>query len=245
MMERAGEAELAFSGFYALWIGVESEIAEDFQLAHSRDHLADHMSYLGPGGILWARRYTGGVGTLPPNFAFYGMAGLSRLIDPAYANARIPMSDWFRTEIGPCFRDRIPHHCDVLGTNGAGIGGAIATFIFEFGQSEKAAAALPAQLTKRPSITAAHIGKVNWQVPAAVGQPLPTRTSNAPLGVLVVESFDRHRLAAAIEGIAESMTAGKLATKVVGWAHYTLSYQLSYTDLVRHAKFTRQLGGIS
>jgi hypothetical protein len=244
-MKHAHVDRQKFTGFYALWIGVENEIAEDFQLAHARDHLADHMSYLGPGGILWARRNTGGVGTLPPNFAFYGMADLSRLIDPAHASARIPMSDWFRTEVRPRFRDRIPHHCDLLGSSGAGIGGAVATFIFEFGPNENAAATLPAQLSKCAAITAAHLGKVNWEVPAAVGQPLPTRTHDAPLGVLVVESFDRHRLAAAIDGIAESVIASKLATNIVAWAHYALSYQLSYSDLSSNVKFTRALGGTS
>ncbi len=240
-MKRPIDTPIGFTAFYALWIGVENEIAEEFQLAHARDHLADHMSYLGPGGILWARRHTGGIGTLPPNFAFYGMADLLRLTDPAFASARIPMSDWFRNEVRPRFRDRIPHHCDVLASSGAGIGGAVATLIFEFGANATTATALTAELTKLAAITAAHIGRVNWNVPSAVGQPLLAPTSDAPLGVLVIEGFDRHRLAAAVDGIAALMIARKLAARITGWAHYALSYQLAYADLATHVKFARAI----
>ncbi len=229
------------AGFFTMWNGMAPEVSEAFQLAHARDHLADHLGYLGENGILWARRHNRGVGTLPPNFALYGMADLSRLTDPADADRRVPMSDWFRNEIRPKFRDRIAHHSRVLASAGAGAGGAVATWLTDLtgdGCDAVKVQTFLERLLDREAVTAAHLGLVDWTVPNSVGQPLPVQEPGAPeLGVLIVESFDRYRLSSDMPAIFDDLLKVGLATAQRGFGHYDFSYALNFADLAHHKRF--------
>ena len=227
-------------GFLALWMSLPPEVGEAFELAHARDHLADHLGYLGPDGILWARRHHRGKGTLPPYFAFYGMSSLDVLTDAANAACRVPMSDAFRP-IRAQFRDRIGHHCRLLASAGTGTGGSVATFVAEVASADLAAGAarpLVDALVERAPLTAAHVGIVDWNVPASVGQPLPVRPAGAPdLVVLVVEGFDRWRLAAEVDAVAATLCSSGIATRVTGWGHYALSCALRHDELPQWVRY--------
>lgn len=129
----------AGNGFFAMWAGIAPDMAAAFELMHARDHLAEHLAYLGEGGILWARRYGEGQGVLPPNFAFYGMRDLDRLTGPGSADRKVFETEFFKA-IRPHYRDRIAHHCRVLGSAGAGTGSAAATFLLDLRRRQLARA---------------------------------------------------------------------------------------------------------
>ena len=65
-----------------MWCDVDSLHKLEFDRMHSREHLLDHLAYMGSNAMLAGRRYVDGVGTLPPFFMFYDMASLDPLTDP-------------------------------------------------------------------------------------------------------------------------------------------------------------------
>lgn len=230
-------------GFFAMWNGMAPDHARDFALMHTRDHLGEHLAYLGEGGILWARRHGGGLGDLPPNFAFYGMASLDRLIDPAHADAKVHETAWFKA-VRQHFRDRIAHHCRLLGSAGAGIGSAVATFLVDLGpravSGEAEVGRLLDDLTRLPPVTAVHLGQVEWTVPIRVGQAPPARPDgDADLGVAIVEGFDRYDLAAAMLAVGAAMVGSGVVAGIRASAHYGFSYALDHRDLARLRHYRR------
>jgi hypothetical protein len=231
------------SGFFAMWNGIAPEAAAEFPLMHARDHIGEHLSYLGPGGIQWARRFGTGQGNLPPYFAMYAMPTLEALVDPQFADAQVCQTSWFLA-IRPHYRDRIAHHCRVLASSGGGVGSAAATFHLHLGPEAKTDCALLDEamdsLTRLAPITAAHLGVPDWTVPHRVGLPLPDfDAADAELGVLVVESFDRFELVRALDDIAEYLSIRGIAMKVRAYAHYSLSYALDQADLQHLRHFRR------
>ncbi|TQI73983.1 hypothetical protein FHT98_1721 [Bosea sp. AK1] len=223
----------AGNGFFAMWAGIAPDVAAAFELMHARDHLAEHLAYLGEGGILWARRYGEGQGILPPNFAFYGMRDLDRLTGPGSAERKVFETEFFKA-IRPHYRDRIAHHCRVLGSAGAGTGSAVATFLLDLRAEDGAPAQIADRLTCLPSVTAAHIGAVDWGVPIrAGGVPPPCPPGDERLGIAVVEGFSRWRMAGEFASITEIL--GQAGT-IRSAGHYGFSYALDYAEVpgLRH-----------
>jgi hypothetical protein len=231
------------NGFFAMWHGIAPEVAPDLSLMHTRDHLAEHLAYLGPQGILWARRHEDGQSTLPPFFAFYGMASLKPLTDPAFADRTVHETAWFWS-IRPHYRDRVAHHCDVLASAGGGTGGAVGTMLVRLSADAalrgEDTAALADRLTRRPAFTAAHLGRVEWSAPPRVGMaPNTPAAGEERLGVLVLEGFDRFTLAASMERAAQEALASAVVEAVLRTGHYALSYALRHDEASALRHFRR------
>ncbi|WP_439498168.1 hypothetical protein [Bosea sp. (in: a-proteobacteria)] len=220
------------SGFFAMWNGIAPEFAERFALMHARDHLGEHLSYLGEEGILWARRHGEGQGALPPFFAFYAMASLDRLVAPGAASHQVHETALFKA-MREHYRDRIAHHCRVLASAGAGTGGAVATFLVTLtAGAADAAAELADRLTRLAAVTAAHIGAVDWNVPVRAGGVPPTcPPGQEHLGVVVIESYSRFALARSLDEIAGLVGASGVAAALKAAGHYGLSYALTYGEV--------------
>ncbi|WP_332684056.1 hypothetical protein [Bosea sp. (in: a-proteobacteria)] len=199
---------------------------------HARDHLGEHLSYLGEGGILWARRHGEGQGTLPPFFAFYAMGSLERLTAPGAAAHQVHETELFKA-VREHYRDRIPHHCRVLGSASAGTGSAVATFLVELADGASGRAAdLADRLTRLAPVTAAHLGAVDWSVPVrAGGVPAACPPGDERLGVVVVESYSRPALVRGFDAIARLIGGGAAVAAVRGAGHYGLSYALGYAEV--------------
>lgn len=220
------------SGFFAMWNGIAPAMAETFALMHARDHLGEHLSYLGQDGILWARRHGEGQGTLPPFFTWYAMASLDRLTAPDAAAHQVHETQLFKA-VRAHYRDRVPHHCRVLASAGAGTGGAVATFLLELadGASDRAAS-LVDRLTRLPPVTAAHLGAVDWSVPIRAGAAAPPcPPGDERLGVLLVESYGRLALVQGWEEIVRLIRGSGVTGVIRGSGHYALSYALAHAEL--------------
>ena len=223
------------AGFYAMWNGMDPAHMPEFELMHARNHMPAHVGYLGDGGILAARRHGSGVGALPPFFTFYDMRSLDVLTDPVFAHRRVVESEWF-LQLRPHYRDHIRHHCRVQGRAGGGIGGAAGTLLMRLRAAvpadAAAAEALCAELVSRASITAAHFGVADPHVPTLVGgAPPPRNVDDEPVGVLVVEGYERHVLAADLPSIARRMVGLGIAAAPPRFAHYALSLAVDYAEL--------------
>lgn len=220
------------SGFFAMWNGIAPAMAEAFALMHTRDHLGEHLSYLGEDGILFARRFGEGQGTLPPFFAFYAMASLDRLTAPGAGQHQVHETAFFKA-VREHYRDRIPHHCRVLASAGTGTGSVVATFLVELaGGGAERAGELADRLTRLAPVTAAHIGAVDWSVPVrAGGVPPACPTGDENLGVVIVESYARLALVRSFEEIARAIGVSGVAGTIRGSGHYALSYALNYSEV--------------
>ncbi|WP_332699027.1 hypothetical protein [Bosea sp. (in: a-proteobacteria)] len=220
------------SGFFAMWNDIAPGFAEEFELMHARDHLGEHLSYLGEAGILWARRHGEGEGSLPPFFAFYAMASLDRLTAPGAARHQVHETALFKA-VREHYRDRIPHHCRVLASAGAGAGGAVATFLVVLADDAAGGGAeLADRLTQLAPVTAAHLGVVDWSVPIrAGGVPPACPAGDERLGVVIVESYSRPALARCFAEIAGLIAGSACVAATRGAGHYRLSYALAYEEV--------------
>jgi len=225
------------TGFYAMWNGMDPAHVPQFDLMHARNHMGAHIGYLGEAGILGARRHAGGLGSLPPFFTFYDMRTVDVLTAPEYQDRRVVESAWF-LRLRPHYRDHIRHHCRVLGRSGGGVGGTVATLLMKL--HEEAAAdragsvALCDDLVRRGAITAAHLGVADPNVPTIVGgSPPPRKPEEEPVGVLVLESYDRYALASDLPWIAQHLVELGVCASIPRFAHYALSLALDYSDLAR------------
>lgn len=231
------------SAFFAMWNGMAPEHAAEFPLMHARDHIGEHMAYLGRDGIRWVRRFADGHGSLPPNFVFYGMPSLDPLVDPAFAQAHVVETPWFLS-MRPHYRDRIAYHFRVLASAGGGTGGSVGTLLLDLAAdartpSAKLDDAIDA-MTRVPAVTAAHLGLADWTVPHHVGRPLPPcPQGQEDTGVLVVESFDRFDLATSMQALVTMLRECGIARAVRGHAHYAFSYAMNHDDLDHLQHFRR------
>ena len=225
----------AGTGFYAMWNGMEPAHVPEFDLMHARSHMAAHIAYLGEGAILGARRHGDGVGTLPPFFTLYDMRTLDVLTAPELRDRRVNESPWF-LGLRPRYRDHIRHHCRVLARAGGGVGGSVATLLMRLtdraASNSGMARALCGELLGRGPVTAAHVGLADPTLPTLVGGSRPPRSvEDEPVGVLVLESYSRHALAAELPDIARRVHALGIAAAAPRWAHYALSLGLDYGEL--------------
>lgn len=222
------------TGFYAMWNGMDPAWVPEFDLMHARNHMAAHVGYLGERSILSARRHSSGVGSLPPFFTFYDMDTLDILTAPEYRDCRVAESAWF-LRLRPHYRDHIRHHCRVVARNGGGVGGSVGTLLMRLTATAVAGEGIEAfcsGLVDRAAITAAHIGVADPLLPTLVGgSPPPRDVGEEPVGVLVVESFDRFALAAELPRIARDVCECGIAAPAPRWSHYSLSLALDYAEL--------------
>lgn len=227
----------AGDGFYAMWNGMDPQHMLAFELMHARSHMPAHVAYLGPHGILAARRYGQGAGTLPPFFTFYDMRSLDVLTDPGNQHRRVVESAWFQA-LRPHYRDHIRHHCRVVARAGAGTGGCAATFILRLSDAVMAGARpvvdLCDTLVARAAIAAAHFGIADPTMPTLVGgAPPPRNLAEEPVGVLVVESYDRHVLAGEMVAVCREVLGAGIAAGPIRCSHYALSMAVEYEELQR------------
>lgn len=231
------------SGAFLMWNDISARFKREFALMHTRDHVPEHMSYLGPDGMQWARRYIDGQGNMPSYFTFYGMPSLRVLSDAEHAQCRVTETQWF-LKMRPFYQDREAHHCRVVGRAGAGIGGCAATFIVDLANTYMQSPSLLEQfmdgLTQIAPVTTAHLFHSDWDVPIRRGMPPPNgREGNEGLGVLVLESFDRYALADSFEAIEHALTSQGIATHIRSSAHYALAYLIGIEEINRLKHYRR------
>ena len=223
------------SGFFAMWNGIAPEHARSFALMHTRDHLAEHVAYLGEDGFSWARRFCAGLGSLPPNFAWYAIPSLSRLRGSAASAARVHETALFKA-LRPHYRDRIAHHCQVLASAGGGTGSAAATILVTLTEaackSRSLAQSAVDAMTQMDAVTAAHLSVVDWTVPVRAGGALPSQgPDDARLGVLLIEGFERFDLAASVEPVMDLVRRSNVVDAIHRHGHYALSYALERAEV--------------
>ncbi|MBB6469091.1 hypothetical protein HNQ96_004980 [Aminobacter lissarensis] len=223
------------SGLFTMWNDVEPQKKFDFNFMHSRNHLLDHLAYLGENGILEGRRYVDGNGTLPPFFMLYDMRSLSILVDDEHQHCRVADSPWFLS-LRPSIRDLIRYNWNVVCRAGGGCGSAAATFLIEApkGTSDRLTIWKPflSHLLTSTACTAAHVGSIDLTTPIRVSQPVPEYTdADISRELLVVESFDRHLLARTVDQIDAELQSVGLADARTRYSHYSLSFQLEFGDL--------------
>ena len=235
------------SGAFLMWNNISPRLGGEFPLMHTRDHVPEHMSYLGADGMQWARRYADGQGDMPRFFTFYGMPDLSVLSDSEHADCRVTETQWF-LKMRPDYQDREAHHCRVVASAGGGIGGAAATFVIDLAERHDAAeansqasmAAFIDDLTKMPDVVTAHLFKVDWDAPLRQGLPPPGgREGNERLGLLVLEGFDRYALSTSMEATTKALIQSGISTGVRSSAHYALAYVLGIEEIPKLKYFRR------
>ncbi len=228
-------------GIFTMWNDVEPLHKFEFNVMHARNHLLDHLAYLGENAILSGRRYVDGIGTLPPFFMFYDMATLDVLTDEAHQDCRVADSEWF-LQLRPHVRDLIRYNWRVVARTGGGVGSSSATFIVRRaasnGSDETTAWQRFAEdVLGNTSCTAAHVAFVDLATPIRVGQAVPSyEPDDARNALIVVEAFDRFLLAEESRQIDRALQTAGLSAGPAKLSHYALSFALDYRDLPKTSR---------
>ncbi len=227
-------------GFVALWHNVPAAIDEEYNLVHTREHVPDYVANaIGRGGIEYGRRYNEGDGTLPRYFMFYPTGDIdafATLAAKPWPEHPGGTSDWFNSILDQ-YRDSWRNNCRLLGQIGGGTGGAALSLILPLGpklQATEAARALLEELIVIPEVIAARLGET---VPQIEPNRPPLSAEDPAVGVLVVEGFNRARLARRLLQILDMLAARGVDAAQVTHGLYQLAYELRPHELDDIAAF--------
>jgi hypothetical protein len=217
-------------GFVALWHNIPPEIDEEYNLVHTREHVPDYVANAaGRGGIEFGRRYSDGDGQLPRYFMLYpakDMSAFERLAAKPWAEHPGGTSEWFNSIINQ-YRDSWRNNCRLIHETGGGTGGSALSLIMKL--SPQAAAgghavrAVLEELVALPHVLGARLGLTDPTI-----EPNRPRLSieNDPVGVMVVEGFNRLRLAQAVPLIRNLLVQRGIAVDEPRYGLYQLAYEL-------------------
>jgi hypothetical protein len=149
---------MAGQGVLAFWHDVAPGAEGEFDQWHLREHIPERVAVP---GFLRARRYTT-LGEPPRYFYFYETESVDTLKSPAYLARLADPTPWTKRTM-PVVRNNKRTACRVVESQGAGLGGVIATL--ELGPAAGHEAELRAWLTgtalraagEHPSIVATHL----------------------------------------------------------------------------------------
>lgn len=149
---------IAGKGVLAFWHDVAPGGEAEFDQWHLREHIPERVAVP---GFLRARRYTT-LGEPPRYFYFYETESVDTLKSPAYLARLADPTPWTKRTM-PVVRNNKRTACRVVESQGAGLGGVIATL--ELGPAAGHEAELRAWLTgtalraagEHPSIVATHL----------------------------------------------------------------------------------------
>jgi hypothetical protein len=213
-------------GLLSLWNGFDPARRDEYDLWHTREHVAERLSVP---GMLRARRYDGGQGSLPEFLTLYELTSSAVLSSAPYRQLLENPTPWSRS-MRASFRDffRVGHQ--VVLSRGGGVGGALLVATFD-GELDPVVCAAVADATLRDTAaTAIHLVAKD---PAVEPVPFAVAGAGYPDGAAVmVESYRADmldRIAPALDGILDRHAVGPGRT----WTRYRLAYALDRNDLER------------
>lgn len=216
-------------GFVALWHNVPAPVDEEYNLVHTREHVPDYVANaIGRGGIEYGRRYNEGDGTLPRYFMLYPTADIdafATLAAKPWPDHPGGTSDWFNSILDQ-YRDSWRNNCALLGQIGGGTGGVALSIIMPMGKdlaSDVAVKDLLQSLITIPEVIAARLGVT---VPAIEPNRPPLTDDDPAVAVLVVEGFNRVRLARRLVQILDLLKGTGVDIARATHGIYHLAYEL-------------------
>ncbi|WP_417280068.1 hypothetical protein [Celeribacter sp.] len=181
----------------------------------------------------YGRRYNEGDGTLPRYFMFYPTSDIdafATLAAKPWPEHPGGTSDWFNSILDQ-YRDSWRNTCQLLGQIGGGTGGVALSVIMPMGENLKSIAVvqeLLADLIKIPEVIAARLGET---LPEIEPNRPPLSAADPNVAVLVVEGFNRARLARRLVQILDLLNAKGVDTDKATYGLYNLAYELRHEAL--------------
>ncbi|TPL21073.1 hypothetical protein FJ945_20330 [Mesorhizobium sp. B2-4-9] len=228
-------------GFVALWHNIPPDVDEEYNLVHTREHVPDYVANAADrGGIEFGRRYAEGDGQLPRYFMFYparDMSAFQRLAAKPWPEHPGGTSDWFNSIINQ-YRDSWRNNCRLIDSVGGGTGGAALSMIMRLSDEAAGGGAtvktVLSELISIPQVLGVTFGLTD----PAIEPNRPTLSADdAPVGVMVIESFNRLRLAQAVAPIRDLLVRRGIALEEPRYGLYQLAYELRPESLDRIAAF--------
>lgn len=219
--------------FLALWNGVEPHRAPEYDLWHTREHVPERVHIP---GMLSARRYSGGEGTLPAYLTLYDLEAMDVLESAPYRDLLGQPTEWSRS-MRPSFRGFLRLPCHRLASHGGGLGGTLLAATLrvpagQLGDLRAAARSVEGALALAP-VVAAHLGLVDpavASVPFTIGGVMPDYPRDA---VLLLEGYDRAALRDAVGPVKAWLKGSGLPYAHTAWTSYDLAYVVTRDDLAR------------
>ncbi len=224
-------------GLLSLWNGVDPDRRAEYDLWHTREHVPERLAIP---GMLRARRYHRGEGPLPEFLTLYELEDNAVLASAPYRKLLETPTPWSRS-MRPSFRGffRVGHLA-VL-SRGGGVGSALmATTFADVSTTEGAWDAIADHVLRETAASAVHVLQKDPAVaPVPFTVPAAGVAAYADGGAIMIECYDRNRLAD-IAGVLEPvLDAQGLAPGRAGWTAYNLAYLLDREELPRVVALSR------
>jgi hypothetical protein len=186
------------NAFLALWNDIERSREPEYDRWHTIEHVPERVAIRGFHG---ARRYVNRARAHHRYFTLYEVEDLSVFEHAEYADVVAHPTPW-SLSMRPDFRNFLRAPCRLVGSDGEGIGAALAILCFEQAGAGAPADALSA-VRAHSGVTGCHIGEGTGGGPAnrwstASADSVPLRGFDR---VMLIEALDRDAAAAALEAV--------------------------------------------
>jgi hypothetical protein len=211
-------------GLLSLWNGFDPARRDEYDLWHTRQHVAER---LGVPGMLRARRYDGGQGPLPEFLTLYELTSSAVLSSAPYRQLLESPTAWSRS-MRPSFRDffRVGHR--VALSRGGGVGSALLVTTFD-GVLEPAGSAAIADLMLRTTAATA----IHFVAKDPTVEPVPFAVAgagHADGAAIMAESYRGDLLDGIARTLDDSLDRHGIAP-ARAWTRYRLAYALDRDDV--------------
>lgn len=195
------------AAFLALWNDVARAREPEYDRWHTFEHVPERVAVT---GFLGARRYVNRARERHRYFTLYEVAGLAVFAHPEYVDLVRHPTPW-TAAMRPDFANFLRAPCRVTGSQGDGIGAALALLCFARDEV-RALPSLPS-LAAWPGVVACHVGE---RADGTLAAPWPAPPPGAPEErafdhVVLLEALDRAHAQAALSGARESIGLAGLA----------------------------------
>jgi hypothetical protein len=216
-------------GLLSLWNGVDPKRRGEYDLWHTREHVPERLAIP---GMLRARRYHRGAGPLPEFLTLYELENTGVLDSEPYRALLQNPTPWSRS-MRPSFRGffRVGHLIEL--SRGGGIGGALMASVFaDAAAPEGGWEAVAELILRKTAATAVHVlAKDPAVAPVPFSVPSGSGASHADGGAMMVECYERERLAEIADVLDAALDARGMAQDREAWTQYELAYVLGRDEL--------------
>lgn len=215
---------LTGQAFLALFNDFEPARDDEYNAWHSREHVPQRLTVP---GIARARRYVGRDEARYTYFTLYEMASTATMLSQPYLDLLDHPTPWSAT-MRPSFQQFLRVPCRTLGSDGAGIGGALAVLVCE-APGASHSAAWPdacAAIAALDGLVGAHAGAHDDSLrgPAvAAAQALPAQ----PTVILLVEAQESSGLVGQHGAIAQVLRGMLPQVRIASTHRYQLMHVLT------------------
>jgi hypothetical protein len=220
------------SAFITMWHDVDASAEEEWHAWHTHEHMPERVRIP---GFLAGRRYWNHHLNRQRCFTLYEADTAEVFRSTPYLERLNHPTPW-TVKVAPNFRHFLRVACELLASEGPGIGGAIATWRLTLRPDAALdATAIAAAIRAHRPVIAAHVARARPDITGYRTAESELRPAGEELGfdaLVLAEAVDQKTLAAVVPTITAALRALPLVTGLTT-ANYDLNFRLGADDVAK------------